>query len=83
MLPSQLQEGALDAMARFYSWIDVEGFYYRRLLREIRASLQPHLLRLRQLEASLIAEGIYHRQGGDWHLDESRLPLRQPLARAA
>jgi anaerobic magnesium-protoporphyrin IX monomethyl ester cyclase len=83
MLPSELQEAALDAMERFYSWLDVEGFYYRRLIREIRTSLRPHLLRLQQLESSLVADGIYRRRGNDWCLDESRLPLAQALARAA
>jgi radical SAM superfamily enzyme YgiQ (UPF0313 family) len=83
MLPSELQEAALDAMERFYSWTSVEGFYYRRQIREIRASLLPHLERLRKLERSLIANGTYTRQGNDWYLDENRLRPGDAILRAA
>jgi len=38
---------------------------------------------LNAFDRLLVPDGIYRRQGDDWHLDESRLPLRQVLRRAA
>jgi radical SAM superfamily enzyme YgiQ (UPF0313 family) len=83
MLPSELQEAALGAMDRFYSWTNSEGFLYKKQIRAIRKSLAPHLARLRQMEHALIAEGTYVREGGNWTLDEERLGQRQEMELAA
>lgn len=83
MLPSTLQEAALSAMDRFYSWTKLEGFIYRKQIRAIRKSLAPHLARLRQMEQAFIAGGTYVRKGGDWVLDEERLGRGQVSELAA
>ena len=83
MLPSELQAAALAAMERFYSWLHVEGFLYRRQIRAIRDALAPHLRHLRKLEQTFIANGTYTRIKGRWVLDEGRLRPGLVLPRAA
>ncbi|MFC1707167.1 B12-binding domain-containing radical SAM protein [Planctomycetota bacterium] len=75
MLPSELQEEILKAMDRFYSWLTVEGFFYKTTIRRIRRSLRLHLRQLKSIERRLIEREVYvcDRSTGRYLLDEDKL----------
>lgn len=75
MLPSELQEGLLDAMEQFYSWMNIEGAFYRLQLKRVRQSLKPHLAELKTLEVKLIDRQIYQKNttSSHWELNEQKL----------
>jgi radical SAM superfamily enzyme YgiQ (UPF0313 family) len=79
MLPSQLQEGILDAMGSFYSWTNPTGIFHKIHLRRIRDSLSGHLANLKSMEKEMIEKGIYSQVEGNWQLNEEALkanPIR-------
>lgn len=75
MLPSELQELTLETMYRFYSWLKVEGIFYKIQIRRIRKGLRGHLQYLKGLEKQLIRKAIYVKKGDsdNWELREELL----------
>ena len=82
MLPSELQEGVINAMRKYYSNrrnnLGRKGLklFYLFHLRRIRKSLKPHLKKLKKIERGMKKEGLYikNKETGDWELDEEKIP---------